>query len=120
MSVSEQVYPDLALWHVPPEYKIVSKLGEGGFGKVYLVEHVEGERFALKLFDPVDYGDRANAVLRFVRGAGIMRDKISDGSVVRVSRIFGEGSDEPSFLMEFVPGADLERIVQDPSLLEGA
>ena len=43
------------------EYKIVKKLGEGGFGRVMLGVHKKtGFKVAIKFVDPKSYGDASN------------------------------------------------------------
>ncbi|MBI5542885.1 MAG: serine/threonine protein kinase [Deltaproteobacteria bacterium] len=92
-------------------YKILDKLGEGGMGAVYKVEHVRmGKLVALKLLRPEAAFDR-NALKRFHQEAQIV-SKLSHPNTVSVFD-FGELPDGALFMaMEYVPGRDLARLLE--------
>ena len=50
------------------DYRVVSLLGQGGMGAVYLLENASGARVAAKILDPAMAGDH-EARKRFVREA---------------------------------------------------
>jgi eukaryotic-like serine/threonine-protein kinase len=87
-------------------YRIIEKLGEGGMGSVFKVEHVRmGKIAALKLLHPdaaVDRGLKA----RFLQEARVVA-KLSHVNTVQVFDT-GELADGSLFItMEYVPGKDL-------------
>jgi serine/threonine protein kinase len=87
-------------------YKVLEKLGQGGMGSVFKVEHVRmGKMAALKLLQPdaaVDKGLKA----RFLQEARVVA-KLSHPNTVQVFDT-GELPDGSLYItMEFVPGKDL-------------
>ena len=92
-------------------YRVLSRLGAGGMGVVYEVEHVAlGSRFAVKVLLPVLARDRAT-VQRFAREARAMALLHSE----HVTRIvdLGELPDgTPLFVMELLYGEDLQKLIQ--------
>jgi serine/threonine protein kinase len=87
-------------------YRVLEKLGEGGMGAVYKVEHVRmGKIAALKLLRPdhaVDKGLKA----RFLQEARV----VARLSHVNTVQVFDSGELEDGSLfiaMEYVPGKDL-------------
>ena len=87
-------------------YKILEKLGEGGMGAVYKVEHVRmGKLAALKLMRPDHALDKALKG-RFLQEARVVA-KLSHPNTVQVF-VSGELEDGSLFIaMEYVPGKDL-------------
>ncbi len=87
-------------------YRLLEKLGEGGMGSVYKVEHVRmGKIAALKVMRPdaaVDKGLKA----RFLQESRVVA-KLSHANTVQVFDA-GELDDGSLFMaMEYVPGKDL-------------
>jgi eukaryotic-like serine/threonine-protein kinase len=95
-------------------YRVLEKLGEGGMGAVFRVEHVRmGKTLALKLLRRELANDK-NVVLRFEQEARIV-SKLSHPNTVSVFD-FGETDDKSLFMaMEYVPGKDLGTL----ALVEG-
>ena len=87
-------------------YRVVSHLGEGGMGQVYLAEHVRMKRkSAIKIMRPALVGD-ADALQRFTREAE-NASKISHPNVASIFD-FGETDEGLVYLaMEFVDGEAL-------------
>ena len=87
-------------------YRVVSPLGEGGMGQVYLAEHVRMKRkSAIKIMRPALVGD-AEALQRFTREAE-NASKISHPNVASIFD-FGETDEGLVYLaMEFVDGEAL-------------
>lgn len=104
--VSPSTQADLVGHVVGGRYRVVSKLGEGGMGQVYLAEHVRMKRkSAIKIMRPALVGD-AEALQRFTREAE-NASKISHPNVASIFD-FGETDDGLVYLaMEFVDGEAL-------------
>jgi serine/threonine-protein kinase len=91
---------------IDKRYRVLEKLGEGGMGAVYKVEHVRmGKHAALKLMRPDHALDRALKG-RFLQEARVVA-KLSHPNTVQVFDS-GELDDGSLFIaMEYVPGKDL-------------
>jgi serine/threonine-protein kinase len=91
---------------VADRYRVVSRLGEGGMGQVYLAEHVRMKRkSAIKIMRPALVGD-ADALQRFSREAE-NASKILHPNVAAIFD-FGEAADGTVYLaMEYVDGESL-------------
>lgn len=91
---------------VAERYRIVSRIGEGGMGQVYLAEHVRMKRkSAIKIMRPSLVGE-VDALQRFTREA----EHASQLSHPNIAAIFdfGETADGVVYLaMEFVDGESL-------------
>lgn len=93
------------------EFRLLSRLGSGGMGAVYLAEQESlGRRVALKIIRPELIGS-PSASQRFQREAKSLA-RIQHPNVVT---IFGYGVDQGAhyLAMEFVPGLDLTETLQD-------
>jgi serine/threonine protein kinase len=95
---------------VAERYQILSLIGEGGMGRVYLAEHVRmGRKSAVKVINPA-LATTADAISRFNREAA-NACKINHPNVAQVYD-FGEMADGTLYLaMEFVDGETLDAIV---------
>ena len=95
---------------IAERYLVLSKLGEGGMGRVYLAEHVKmGRKSAVKVMNPGAVND-ADAISRFNREAA-NASRISHQHVAQVYD-FGETSDGLIYLaMEFVEGEALTDVL---------
>ena len=96
---------------IADRYLVLSKLGEGGMGQVYLAEHVKmGRKSAVKVMNPGTVTD-ADAISRFNREAA-NASRISHQHVAQVYD-FGETSDGLIYLaMEYVEGEPLTTILE--------
>ena len=113
------------------KYRIVKKLGQGGFGITYLAEHVELEkRVAIKEFFFGQYCERdadtshvtvptaGNRELvekfrrKFVKEAKLIASKLSHQSIVRVSDVFSENGTS-YYVMDYIDGRSLSEIVAE-------
>jgi serine/threonine-protein kinase len=96
---------------IADRYRIVSKIGEGGMGRVYLAEHVRmGRQCAVKMISP-ELARTEAAIARFNREAA-NASQINHPNVVQVYD-FGEGPNGALYLaMEFVEGETLSAIVR--------
>ncbi len=93
------------------EFRLITRLGSGGMGTVYLAEQESlGRRVALKIIRPELIGS-PSASQRFQREAKSLA-RIQHPNVVT---IFGYGVDQGAhyLAMEFVPGLDLTETLQD-------
>jgi serine/threonine-protein kinase len=98
--------PDLTGTVLLGRYRLLSKLGAGGMGTVYLGEHTSiGKKFAIKVLGN-EFAHRGDLVKRFLREAQAA-SMISQPNVVEISD-FGDTPDgSVFFVMEFLDGEDL-------------
>lgn len=107
------VSPDQVRSEVSPfaDYEILTELGRGGMGIVYLVLHrPSGKIRTLKAIRPrgeVSQGD----VQRFLREASILQD-LQHPHIVPF-RGLGQSGTLPFFVMDFLPGLDAARLVKE-------
>jgi hypothetical protein len=96
---------------VADRYHVLSKLGEGGMGRVYLAEHIRmGRRCALKVMNPALLHD-PDSVSRFNREAA-NASRITHPNVAAIYD-FGETPEGIVYLaMEFVEGASLAAVLE--------
>lgn len=100
-------------------YRIVSLLGEGGMGAVYLAEHVHmRKRLALKVLHP-EMVEREEVVARFEREA--MAAAHIDHPNVAQATDFGRTDDGAFFLvLEYIEGRSLRAVLQQEGALDAA
>lgn len=101
---------------IADRYRVISQLGEGGMGQVYLAEHVHMKRkCAVKFLNP-ELADNSGALKRFYREAE-NASRIDHPNVVTIYD-FGESAGGSIYLaMEFVEGESLrKRIERDSSM----
>jgi serine/threonine protein kinase len=93
-------------------YRVLSRLGEGGMGTVYLCEHaVLGRRYALKVLHPGLAGD-AELVERF-RNEAIAASRVGGENVVDVVD-FGTSDDGALYyVMEALDGRSLGAVIAE-------
>ncbi|HEX2716774.1 MAG TPA: serine/threonine-protein kinase [Gemmatimonadaceae bacterium] len=96
---------------IADRYHVISKLGEGGMGQVYLAEHVRmGRRSAVKIMHPAMVHD-ADAISRFNREAA-NASRITHPHVAAIYD-FGETPEGLIYLaMEFVEGEPLTAVIE--------
>lgn len=91
---------------VQDRYRVISRLGEGGMGVVYEVEHVLiGRRFALKALN-LEYTHNAEAVERFHREARAAA-AVGDEHIVEVNDMGHLPNGSPYIVLELLEGHDL-------------
>ena len=95
---------------IADRYQILSLIGEGGMGRVYLAEHVRmGRKSAVKVINPA-LATTADAISRFNREAA-NACKINHPNVAQVYD-FGEMADGTLYLaMEYIDGETLDAII---------
>ena len=100
-------------------YHVLSKLGEGGMGQVYLAEHVKmGRRSAVKVLHPGMVND-ADAIGRFNREAA-NASRINHPNVAAIYD-FGETTEGLIYLaMELVDGMSLAALIAQVGTLDAA
>jgi serine/threonine-protein kinase len=100
-------------------YRILSLLGEGAVGRVYLAEHTKlGRKVALKALRP-DHSGNARAVQRFFAEARAV-NAIAHPHIVAITDFF-EGGEHPShFIMELLSGQTLEQRLHERSFIPWA
>jgi response regulator RpfG family c-di-GMP phosphodiesterase/serine/threonine protein kinase len=99
-------------------YRLLERLGAGGMGVVYLCEHIVMRRkVAVKVVSDFD-GQTSPQVLRFYSEMRAVA-KIQHPNIVNAldaGKVVGDGPDTPVlhyFVMEHVPGQDLESLVRE-------
>jgi len=92
-------------------YRLTRKLGEGGFGTVYLAEHTElGRKNACKILHR-EFASKPEVVDRFFREAKSVC-AIGHRAIIDIENFGRLPSGEPFYLMEFFPGEALADRVQ--------
>ena len=101
------------------KYRLIQRLGEGGFGEVWEAEN-EGRRCAVKCLHPELMRNEA-VVTRFFREA-IAAAAITSAHLVKVEdwNLHPEGGHPPYLVMEYLAGRDLASVLEDEGLLEPA
>lgn len=100
-----------------PQFEIVELLGQGGMGAVYKARQPALDRWvALKILPPQATG-RPGFAQRFNREARALA-RLSHANIVAVYE-FGQAGNMPYFVMEYVEGVTLRRLVQQRRLAPG-
>jgi len=93
-------------------YRVVSRLGEGGMGAVYLCAHeVLGRRYAVKVLRP-DLATDAELALRF-RNEAIAASRIGGENVVDVLDFGAEEDGAHYYVMEALEGRSLGALIAE-------
>jgi putative nucleotidyltransferase with HDIG domain len=97
-------------------FRILSLLGEGGMGRVYLAEHVLiGRRAAIKVL-AAEIADKEELVSRFFTEARAVND-IRHPNIVEVTD-FGSFGTQPYIVMELLDGETLEQRLERVRAIE--
>jgi serine/threonine protein kinase len=97
---------------IQDRYRVVSRLGQGGMGVVYTVEHVKlRQHFALKVLDPL-LARNADAVARFQREAWAAA-AIGDEQIIKVTDMGELDNGAPYLVMELLEGRDLDKELEE-------
>ena len=100
------------------KYRVLSLLGEGGFGVVYRVEHLlfdSANIFALKLLHPSLSEDKQFR-LRFLREAGLAMSLVHENTIQ--IREFGQTEDGHLFFtMDYCEGEPLKNVIDREGFL---
>ncbi len=100
-----------------PQYRIESLLGRGGMGAVYKGWQTALERpVAIKLL-PAEMAADESFIARFQREARVLA-RLQHPGIVAVHDFGQTGEGHLYFVMEFVDGTDLHRIIHGPGLSE--
>jgi serine/threonine protein kinase len=93
------------------EYEIGTKLGEGGFGNVFLASHIQtGQKYAIKIIKTENIGSASDIDNIFVE-AEIMKS-LNHENIVKVVNCFTLRSMEVAIIMEFLEGGELLKLVE--------
>ena len=107
----------LANTTIQDKYILVEKLGSGGFGTVYLAQHLElGSRFAVKVLSP-DLCENMRHIERFKRESYTLA-RLEHPGIVKV--IDCGLSPRPYIIMEFAQGRPLSELLKERSKLPEA
>jgi serine/threonine-protein kinase len=91
-------------------YRLLSPLGEGGMGKVYLAVNDDQERVAIKVLPPRKALEEENVLRRFRREMELSR-RCFHPNLARTIAVGNEG-DVHFMVMEFIPGKSLYDLVK--------
>src|SRR3954447_25218808 len=98
-----------------PQYRIERLLGHGGMGAVYQGEQTALQRkVAIKLL-PAELAHDAQFVARFQREARMLA-RLQHPGIVAVYDCGQSSAGHPYFVMEYVEGTDLQRMLREPGL----
>ena len=97
---------------VASKYKVLKRLGAGGFGAVFLVEHLHlaGQTYALKVLHPHFAAD-ANRRERFLREVKVAMQLVHPNIVT--IRDFAVSPDLVYYTMDYVPGRTLSAVLEE-------
>ena len=110
LETSETLVPPKAPGTLLGSYRLQEVLGEGGMGIVYLAEHVRlGRRVAVKLLRS-EFGGDALAVSRFFAEARAV-NRIQHDNIVEITDFVENPTGDNYYIMEFLPGLNLEELV---------
>jgi eukaryotic-like serine/threonine-protein kinase len=97
---------------IADRYKVLSKLGEGGMGVVYLAEHVFIEKkVAVKILSE-DFARKGDLVARFMQEAKAA-SKIGHENIIDITDFGETATGSVFFVMEFLDGRDLAHHIRD-------
>jgi serine/threonine-protein kinase len=97
---------------IQDRYRVISRIGQGGTGVVYMVEHtLVGRRYALKVLDDV-MSRKPVVVARFHREARAAA-AIGDKHIVEVVDMGNLDAGAPYLVMELLEGRDLGDALKD-------
>jgi len=109
---------DALLGQTLGSFRVISLLGEGGMGRVYLAEHVLiGRRAAIKVL-AAEIADNEDFVSRFFTEARAVND-IRHPNIVEVTD-FGTFGKLPFIVMELLDGETLEQRLVNVRMLDAA
>ncbi len=95
---------------IAEKYEILSLLGEGGMGAVYMAKHTAvGKRFAIKLLHE-QFAHHAEMVERFMREARAAGE-VGHDNIIEVYDIGRDPSGAVYMVMEVLKGASLEDVI---------
>ena len=87
-------------------YKIIKKLGEGQYGKVYLAKN-EGQLIAIKVIDKKRMKEFPETIQREAR----ILTLIKHPNIIKLYNVI-ENSDQLYLLMEYADGGDLSKFIR--------
>ena len=93
-------------------YTLTRKLGEGGFGAVYLGEHADlGRKAAIKILHH-QFSTQPQMVERFFQEARAVC-AINHRAIIAIENFGRLDTNEPFYLMEFFPGGSLTQVASE-------
>ena len=99
------------------EYEMSEKLGEGGFGNVFLAKHIQtGQKFAIKIIKTENIGAASDIDSIFVE-AEILKS-LNHENIVKVHNCLTLKNMEVGIIMECLQGGELLKMVEKEGKLD--
>ncbi|MEI9942010.1 MAG: serine/threonine-protein kinase [Pseudomonadota bacterium] len=114
----DEMAPGLGPWKtgqlIAARYEILELLGTGGMGVVYRVKDITNQRIrALKTIRQDLDGETKRLVARLLKAEADALKRLESDFVVRIYETsVDEQADRPFVVMEFLPGRDLQQLLQ--------
>lgn len=98
-------------------YKNIGKLGEGGYGSVYLLEHtISGDKIAVKFMDVSDYMRKANEIEKALKESTSLM-ALNHSGIIKFETAFLLGH-EVFMFTEYMPGGELGKYIKTAQIDE--
>ena len=91
-------------------YKIISLIGEGGMGDVYLAVHQELKHKVAIKFLKINYARKTNIRKRFLSEARTLA-KLNHPNIIKVTDLIDAG-DIVAFVMDYISGISLKELIE--------
>ena len=99
------------------EYEMGRKLGEGGFGNVFLAKHIQtGQEYAIKIIKTENIGSVNDIDSIFVE-AEILKS-LNNENIVKVHNCLTLKNMEVAIIMELLQGGELLKLVEKDGRLD--
>ncbi|MFH1701235.1 MAG: serine/threonine-protein kinase [Candidatus Zixiibacteriota bacterium] len=96
------------------QYRIISKIGAGGMGEVYLAQDTELDRKVALKFMPSNLSDDEDYRARFKREAQAAA-RLNHPNIITIFEV-GEFKNRPYFVMEYIEGHSIKDVIASSEL----
>ncbi len=94
-------------------YRLLRRLGRGGFGGLYEALGPDANRYAVRAVNPLITGSDKSASRRFVREARALASIDSPHVVKLIDAGFDEQLEQPYVVVELLHGADMQHVIDE-------